>query len=139
MALSLSLTTPLDTSHLSSTFLDYLPRGLGLCWEHAAYRFMEYQTDNIDFLWELARLSTLRISSIGLKLAAERTRPSKRERVLGKLGVSLYLVHRVLELPGPDQQNHLLRRLEELLLELERLCTVSFKPLQIDPSHLLHI
>ncbi|CZR51216.1 uncharacterized protein PAC_01091 [Phialocephala subalpina] len=78
--------------------------------------------DDIGSLWELAKISTGRVSFIAVRLSAERTRPTKRERVLGQLGTSLFLVHRALELPSPDQQKHLWTRLEELLAELEKLC-----------------
>lgn len=79
--------------------------------------------DDISSLWELAKDSARALSFTAVRLSAERTRPTKRERVLGQLGTSLFLLYRVLELPTPDQEKHIWARLEDLLTELERLCT----------------
>lgn len=86
------------------------------------------QMDDTSSLWELAKDSTRALSFTAVQLSAERTKPTKRERVLGQLGTSLFLVYRILELPSPDQERYIWARLEDLLTELERLCTVSSKP-----------
>ena len=61
------------------------------------------QMDNSDSVWELAMASTLRVSSIAAKLAAEKKRPGKQEKNLGELAGRLLCVHAALGRPSLDQ------------------------------------
>lgn len=81
--------------------------------------------ENLDSLWELAKASTSRVSYTAAMLAASQKTPGKSEHILGELAARLCVVHKALDLPSPDEQQILWRRLEKLLRQLERVCTVS--------------
>lgn len=83
--------------------------------------------ENFDYLWELAKASSSRVSVIAAMLAASQKNPGKSEHILGELAARLLVVHETLDRPSPDQQQIVWRRLEKFLKDLERVCTVSIQ------------
>lgn len=88
---------------------------------------MENPIGNFDSLWELALVSTSKVSGVAARLAASRKNPGRSELVLAELAARLYVVHKALDRPSPGQQRIDCRRLEKFLRNLERVCTVSIQ------------
>ena len=72
-------------------------------------------------------MSTSQVSCIAARLAASQRSPGRSELVLGELAARLCVVHKALDRPSPGQQQIVWRRLEKLLRQLERVCTVSIQ------------
>jgi hypothetical protein len=76
--------------------------------------------ERCDSLYECAKTSTSRVAAIAVKLGVERRSP-----FLGTLAAELTIVSKALDRPTPDQQELFRGRAEKLLVDLEKVCTVS--------------
>ena len=92
-----------------------IPRRLA-CERHLRVVRMEHGDDPL----ELAEESTGRVAAVARKIAQER-----KSQYLWELAAELFIVHTVLDRPTASQLELFRRRIKKLLVELEKVCTVS--------------